>query len=176
MQLNILIEKFQQKDEGAFEELYNRYSKSMHGVIYNIVRDHSITDEIMQDVFIKAWNNASNYSEEKECFFTWLLIMSRNAAMEKRDSQNLNDIDTTQHVDFFADIIQNNISVDTQTEDLGIELFVSKLANSCIEVIELLYFKGYSQQKASESLDMPMGTIKTRNRNCLKELRIMLNI
>tara|TARA_R110000868_G_scaffold291085_5_gene551453 strand:+ start:3932 stop:4462 length:531 start_codon:yes stop_codon:yes gene_type:complete len=176
MQLNILIEKFQQKNEEAFEELYNRYSKSMHGVIYNIVRDHGIADEIMQEVFIEAWNNSSSYSVEKERFFTWLLKISRNAAMEKRASKNLNDEDNTQKVDFFADIIQNNISVDSQTEDLGIELFVSKLANSCIEVIELLYFKGYSQQKASESLDMPMGTIKTRNRNCLKELRLMLNI
>jgi RNA polymerase sigma-70 factor (ECF subfamily) len=54
MQLETLITKFKQKDEKAFQTLYNMYSESMHGVIYNIVRNHDIAEELMQDVFIKA--------------------------------------------------------------------------------------------------------------------------
>ncbi len=68
MQLEILIEKFKQKDEKAFETLYNMYSDSMQGVTYNIVRDADIAEEVMQDVFIKTWNNASSYSSEKGRF------------------------------------------------------------------------------------------------------------
>ncbi|MCB0383510.1 MAG: RNA polymerase subunit sigma-70, partial [Psychroserpens sp.] len=65
MQLETLISQFQKKDEKAFEQLYNMYSESMHGVIYNIVRDHDIAEEVMQDVFIKVWHKASTYNASK---------------------------------------------------------------------------------------------------------------
>ena len=58
MQLEVLISKFQQKDEKAFEELYQMYGDSMHGVIYNIVRDHDIAEEVMQVSVGIEWETA----------------------------------------------------------------------------------------------------------------------
>ena len=176
MQLDQLILKFQNKDEKAFETLYNMYSDSMHGVIYNIVRDHNIAQEVMQDVFIKAWHNASSYSSKKGRFFTWILNIARNAAIDKTRSKNFKNANKNLNADFFVDIIQSSDSLDNQTDAIGIKKFVSKLAKKCIEVIELLYFKGYTQKEASETLEMPIGTIKTRNRKCISELRIMLDV
>jgi RNA polymerase sigma-70 factor (ECF subfamily) len=171
MQLELLITKFQQKDQKAFEELYNMYGDSMHGVIYNIVRDNDIAEEIMQDVFIKAWNNSASYSPNKGRFFTWILNIARNAAIDKTRSKAFKNSKKNLNSDYFVDILQTSESLDDQTDAIGIKNFVSKLAKKCIEVIELLYFKGYTQQEASEALDMPIGTVKTRNRNCIKELR-----
>lgn len=174
MQLELLISKFQEKDEKAFEELYTMYSDSMHGVIYNIVRDHDIAEEIMQDVFIKAWNNASSYSVEKGRFFTWILNIARNAAIDKTRSKAFKNSKKNLAAEYFVDILQHSDNLDEQTDAIGIKKFVSQLAKKCIEVIELLYFKGYTQKEASETLDMPIGTIKTRNRNCIKELRTIV--
>ncbi|MEZ4792477.1 MAG: sigma-70 family RNA polymerase sigma factor [Gelidibacter sp.] len=174
MQLEALITKFQQKDQKAFEELYNMYGDSMLGVIYNIVRDNDIAEEIMQDVFIKAWNNASSYSPERGRFFTWILNIARNAAIDKTRSKAFKNSKKNLDAEYFVDILQTSESLDDKTDAIGIKKFVKKLAKKCIEVIELLYFKGYTQQEASEALDMPIGTIKTRNRNCIKELRTML--
>ncbi|MBJ6368575.1 RNA polymerase sigma factor [Snuella sedimenti] len=174
MQLDILILKFQQKDEKAFETLYTMYSKSMHGVIYNIVRDNDISDEILQDVFIKAWHNAESYSSHKGRFFTWLLNIARNAAIDKTRSKAFKNSKKNLDAEFFVDILETGNSLDNETDAIGITKFVSKLAKKCIEVIELLYFKGYTQSEASDALNMPIGTIKTRNRNCIKELRTML--
>lgn len=171
MQLETLILKFQQKDEKAFEALYNMYSDSMHGVIFNIVRDNDIAEELMQDVFIKAWNNASNYSAEKGRFFTWILNIARNAAIDKTRSKAFKNSKKNLDAEYFVDILQNSDSLDNKTDAIGIGKFVSKLAKKCIEVIELLYFKGYTQKEASEELNIPIGTIKTHNRNCIKELR-----
>lgn len=176
MQLDLLVEKFKQKDVKAFEKLYNMYSKSMHGVIYNIIKDHDISEEVMQDVFMKAWNSSSTYSAEKGRFFTWILNIARNAAIDKTRSKSFKNSGKNLNVDFFVDIIENNESLDAQTDAFGIKKFVSKLADKCLEVIELLYFKGYTQKEASETLNMPIGTIKTRNRNCINELRLMLDI
>lgn len=176
MQLEILVEKFQQKDEKAFETLYNMYSDSIHGVIFNIVRNDDIAQEVMQDVFIKAWHNANSYSSEKGRFFTWILNIARNAAIDQTRSKSFKNTSKNLNADFFVGIIQNKENLDDQTDAIGIKKFVSKLAKTCIEVIELLYFKGYTQKEASETLDMPIGTIKTRNRNCINELRNMLDI
>ena len=174
MQLEILIEKFKQKDEKAFESLYNMYRESMQGVIYNIVRDSDIAEEVMQDVFIKAWHNSQSYSSQKGRFFTWILNIARNSAIDKIRSKSFKNSKQNLNSDFFVDILESNDSLDNSTDAIGIAKFVSKLAKKCIEVIELLYFKGYTQSEASEALDMPIGTIKTRNRNCIQELRNMV--
>ena len=174
MDIDLLVEKFKQKDEKAFEKLYSMYSDSMHGVIYNIVRDHDIAEEVMQDVFIKAWHKADSYSSKKGRFFTWILNISRNAAIDKTRSKAFKNSKQNLNSDFFVDIIESNESLDNTTDALGIKKFVSKLAEKCKKVIELLYFKGYTQSEASEALDMPIGTIKTRNRNCIQELRNMV--
>ena len=174
MQLELLITKFQQKDQKAFEELYNMYGDSMQGVIYNIVRDNDIAEEIMQDVFIKAWNNSASYSPDKGRFFTWILNIARNAAIDKTRSKSFKNSKKNLDAEYFVDILQTSDSLDDQTDAIGIKKFVKKLAKKCIEVIELLYFKGYTQQEASEALDMPIGTVKTRNRNCIKELRTIV--
>jgi RNA polymerase sigma-70 factor (ECF subfamily) len=174
MQLETLISQFQNKNEQAFEALYTMYGKSMHGVIYNIVRDHAIAEEVMQDVFIKAWNNSASYSAEKGRFFTWILNIARNAAIDKTRSKAFKNSKQNLNAEYFVDILQNSESLDDQTDAIGIKKFVKQLGKKCIEVIELLYFKGYTQKEASETLDMPIGTVKTRNRNCIKELRTMV--
>jgi len=175
MSLESLITKFQEKDEGSFQELYTMYSDSMLGVIYNIVRDKNIAEDILQDVFIKAWHNADRYSTEKGRFFTWLVNIARNAAIDKIRSKSFKNSKQNLNADFFVDILEGNDNLDRQTDAIGIKKFVAKLANKCIEIIELLYFRGYTQKEASEALDMPIGTIKTRNRNCINELRRMLD-
>ncbi len=176
MQLETLVSQFQDKNEKAFETLYNMYSESMHGVIYNIVRDNDLAEEVMQDVFIKAWNNSASYSSKKGRFFTWILNIARNAAIDKTRSKTFKKSKKNLQADFFVDILEDQDSLNDKTNAIGIKKFVDKLAKKCIEVIELLYFKGYTQKEASETLDMPIGTIKTRNRNCINELRIMLDV
>ena len=171
MQLEFLVSQFQKKDEKAFEKLYNMYNKSMHSVIYNIVRDHEIAEEVMQDVFIKAWEKADTYNASKGRFFTWLLNISRNAAIDKTRSKAFKKTSKNLNSDYFVDILHSSENLGSKTDAIGIKKFVDKLADKCIKIIELLYFKGYTQKEASKELDMPIGTIKTRNRNCIQELR-----
>jgi len=174
MQLEILVSKFQKKDERAFESLYNMYSDSMHGVIYNIVRDHDIAQEVMQDVFIKAWHKADSYNAKKGRFFTWILNIARNAAIDKTRSKSFKNSSKNLNADYFVDILPTQDNLNNATDAIGIAKFVDKLAEKCKRVIELLYFKGYTQKEASKTLDIPIGTIKTHNRNCIKELREMV--
>jgi RNA polymerase sigma factor (sigma-70 family) len=165
--IDLLVSQFQDKNERAFEKLYNMYSKSMQGVIFNIVKDNDIAEEVMQDVFIKAWHKADSYNAGKGRF----LNISRNAAIDKTRSKGFKNSGKNLNSDFFVDILQSPDNLDNSTDTIGIKKFVTKLGKACKEVIELLYFKGFTQKEASEELDIPLGTIKTRNRNCIQELR-----
>lgn len=172
--LEILVQQFQNKDQVAFEKLYTMYSNSIHGVVFNIVKDSDIADELMQDVFIKAWNKAETYSSKKGRFFTWILNIARNAAIDKTRSKAFKQSKQNLNADFFVDIITSNDNLDRSTDAIGIKKFVTNLGKKCKEVIELLYFKGFTQKETSEELNMPIGTVKTRNRNCIQQLRDMV--
>lgn len=172
--LETLVKQFQDKNQVAFETLYNMYNKSIHGVVYNIVKDSDIADELMQDVFIKAWNKADTYSSKKGRFFTWILNIARNTAIDKTRSKAFKQSKQNLNSDFFVDIITSNDNLDNSTDAIGIKKFVTNLGQKCKAIIELLYFKGFTQKEASEELQMPIGTIKTRNRNCIQQLRDMV--
>lgn len=174
MTLDESIIKFQKKDIKAFEFLYNNYKKSLLGVIFTIVKDDAIAEEILQDVFIKAWQNANTYDSGKGRFFTWMLNISRNAAIDKTRSKNFKNSKKNQSTDNFVDILETYDNLDATTNSIGIKKFVKKLTEKCKEVINLLYFKGYTQKETSEALKIPIGTVKTRNRNCINELRNMI--
>lgn len=174
MQLEELVNQFKNKNVKAFETLYGMYYKSVQGVVFNIVREKEVAEEIAQDVFIKAWNNADSYSAEKGRFFTWIINIARNAAIDKTRSKDFKNNSKNLDAQIFVDILETHDSLDSKTDAIGIKNFVKKLKDKCIKVIELLYFKGYTQKEVSENLNIPLGTIKTRNRNCLNELRLML--
>ncbi len=176
MNLDKLVLDFQQKDVKAYEKLYNMYCNSISGVVNTIVKNEDVAQEITQDVFIKAWNKSDSYSSKKGRFFTWILNIARNAAIDytrskkfKQSKQNLNS-------DFFVDILETSDNLNNSTDAIGIKEFVKNLGDKCKSVIELLFFKGYTQKEASEELDIPLGTIKTRNRNCIAELRTMVGV
>lgn len=174
MELEQLLKKFKEKDALAFEQLYEMYYKNILGVVFNIVRDNDVAEEVTQDVFMKAWNNAESYNAKKGRFFTWMLNIARNAAIDKTRSKEFNKQSKNLDAEIFVDILQDNVSLDNRTDAIGIKAFVNKLADTCKKLIDLLYFKGYTQKEASESLEIPIGTVKTRNRNCLSNLRTMI--
>ena len=176
MNQELLILQFQKKDVKAYEKLYSLYCDSISGVVNNIVKNDEVAQEITQDVFIKAWNKADTYSAKKGRFFTWLLNIARNAAIDYTRSKKFKQSKQNLNADFFVDILESSSSLDSATNTIGLKEFVTKLGDKCKSVIELLYFKGFTQKEASEELSIPIGTIKTRNRTCIGELRAMLRV
>jgi RNA polymerase sigma-70 factor (ECF subfamily) len=171
MQPDLLIKKFQQKDISAFNELYSRYSESIYGVIYTILRDKELSEEVLQDAFVKMWNNAENYSSSKGRFFTWILNIARNTAIDRTRSKDYKNNARNQSAAYFVDIIEEKSSFLTSVDAIGIKKYVELLEPICKKVIHFLFFQGYTQKETAEELDMPLGTVKTRNRICINKLR-----
>ena len=174
MQPDELILRLQQKDEKAFERLYTLYSESIFGVINSVLHDTEASEEVLQDVFIKAWDNCESYSSKKGRFFTWLLNIARNAAIDKTRSKSFKNQKKNLTQEYFVDILENKNSFSTKVDAIGIKKYIKKIGEDCKKVIDLLFFKGYTQKEASEELEIPLGTIKTRNRLCINKLRAIL--
>ena len=173
-QPNALIERMQQNDEHAFSKLYLLYSEAMYGIIYSIVLDEAVAEEVLQDTFIKIWNNSSSYNIEKGRFFTWILNIARNTAIDKTRSKGFKNSRKNLSTTNFVDILTSTDNLNKKTNAIGIRNFVDKLKPTCIKIIDLLFFKGFTQKDAAEELEMPLGTLKTRNRNCLRDLRTLV--
>ena len=174
MQPDDLILRLQKKDEKAFERLYELYSESIFGVINSVVRDEGAAEEILQDVFIKVWDNSPSYSSKKGRFFTWLLNIARNAAIDKTRSKAYKNKKKNLTHEYFVDILEHKSSFSSKIDAIGIKKYIEVLEPICKKVIDLLFFKGFTQKEASKELDMPLGTIKTRNRICINKLRELL--
>ncbi|MGY5851741.1 RNA polymerase sigma factor [Salegentibacter sp. F14] len=173
MQPDLLILRLQDGDEKAFERIYELYSQSLMGIIFSITRDKDVSQEILQDVFIKVWSNAKTYDPDKGRFFTWLLNIARNRAIDElrskasRNNQQKISLDEVHHI-FEA-------SAQVDTDSIGLQRYIEILEPLCRKIIELLFFKGLTQRESAKTLDMPLGTLKTKNRNCINQIRSQIN-
>jgi RNA polymerase sigma-70 factor (ECF subfamily) len=149
MQLDNLIERFQKKDRAAFEALYNMYAENLCGAINIILKDPERSQELCQDVFVKIWTKSDQYDSSKS---------------HKNQKKNLS-------VESLVGIYENSEDLNDKVDTIGLMSLLKGLKDKCILLIDLLYFKGYTQKEAAEELKAPVGTIKTRIRSCLSEIR-----
>lgn len=171
MDLDILVGKFQKKDQLAFQQLYKMYWSNVCGVAFTIIKDQGEAEELAQDVFVKIWDKAETYNPSKGRFFTWILNITRNAAIDKLRSKSHKELKLNLPLDNFVSILER---VDDKKSDRGHPLLkksLNKLSTKCVDLIQLLYFNGYNQKEASNALEIPLGTVKSRIRNCISQLR-----
>lgn len=171
-----LLVLIRNQDEKAFTHLYNMYSKSLFAVISNFIREHEEAEDVLQETFVKIWKNIDSYNDSKGRFYTWILNIARNAAIDKLRSKGFNNTKKNLSADNFVHLLDDNSRTTNMIDVIGIREFVKKLKPKCIQLIELLFFRGYTQQEASDELEIPLGTVKTQNRNCINDLRNYLQV
>lgn len=174
MQQDGLILELQNGNQRAFERIYELYSESTYGIIYSIVNDEKIAEEILQDVFLKIWDNASSYNSDKGRFFTWVLNIARNASIDQIRSKSHKNEKKNLAADNFVNILENKSHFSAKADAIGIGKYIDILKPICKKLIDLLFFKGFTQKETAEELEMPLGTVKTKNRACINKLREML--
>lgn len=171
MQNDILIHQLKARDQRAFSQLYDMYAESILGVVHTIVNDQPLAEEVLQDTFLKVWDKADQYNPKKGRFFTWILNIARNKAIDKTRSKAFKQGQKSTDLENFKNVIRANSEKDKQEEADLIKKTVDKLKPLCVKLIDMLFFKGFTQEQTAESLETPLGTIKSRSRSCLKDLR-----
>ena len=164
------------KDEKAFTHLYDMYAKSLFSVISVLIKNTEEAEDVLQDVFVKIWKNLDSYNESKGRFYTWILNIARNTSIDKLRSKNFNNSQKNLSADNFVNLLEDSNKLANKVDGIGMKDFIKRLKPKCIQIIDLLFFKGYTQQEAAEELEIPLGTVKTHNRNCINDLRNYLKV
>lgn len=166
------------KHRPALEELYDRYIKLIYGFIFKFTNgNEEKTKEIVQLVFLKLWTTKSSFSPEKGNFVNWLLTVTRNVCVDyvRKDSihiQNNQQIGMSQSID----IEDPNNDIENGLINSEITKAKNKLSKPQKRLIDLLYWKGYSLTEIAKIENEPIGTIKSRLHQSLKQLKKYLEV
>lgn len=169
-----LIALLKSGDESAFSYLYDHYSGALNGIIYKMINDTALAEDILQEAFVKIWKNFSSYDPSKGRLFTWMLNITRNLAIDTIRSKSYKKQSKIQSSEIAVGNASNNINEKERFDGLGIRKQVTLLKEDQKQIIDLAYFDGFTQTEISQKLGIPLGTVKTRMRAAISELKRLL--
>ena len=164
-----LVLLLKQRSQTAFSYLYDNYSGALITIIKSIINDEELANDVLQEVFIKIWKQFESYDSHKGRLFTWMLNIARNASIDTLRSKGYQN--SQQNHELTEDVYTKGGTSETRTDQIGLRKLVQGLKEEYKVLIELSYFQGFTQDEISKMLSIPLGTVKTRLRNALIQLR-----
>ena len=169
-----LVQQLLRRDVRAFEQLYDRHSRIVYGLVLRILQQGSTAEEVVQDVFLQLWRNASQYQASRGPFVPWLLTLARNRALDtlrlKSERQRRRE-DQTEELPQIEQVPQYEQALDEKRRAEVVRSLMSSLSAPQKKAIELAYFEGLSHSEIAEALHEPLGTVKSWIRNGLIRLK-----
>ena len=170
-----LVSKLKSQDTLAIQALYDMYSGALLGVISRVIQHTEVAEDLLQETFIKIWNSAGSYDNSKGRLFTWMMNIARNLSIDKLRSKDFKNSNKNQDIENNVDFIDAQKEITFNADLLGIKDLVTSLKPEFKTVLDMVYFKGYTHVEAAEELNLPLGTVKTRIRMGIMELRKNFN-
>ncbi|MGF1922926.1 MAG: RNA polymerase sigma factor [Bacteroidia bacterium] len=170
-----LVIALKKQETIAIKALYDMYSGALLGVISRIVIQTEVAEDLLQETFVKIWNSASSYDPSKGRLFTWMMNVARNLSIDKLRSKDFKNSNKNQDIENNVDFIDEQRKVTFNADTLGLKDLVKNLKPEFKSVLDMIYFKGYTHVEAAEELNLPLGTVKTRVRMAILELRKNFN-
>jgi RNA polymerase sigma-70 factor (ECF subfamily) len=170
----MLVRRLLQKDVSAFEQLYDRHSRTVYGLILRILQQAGTAEEVVQDVFLQLWRNAEQYDESRGPFVPWLFTLARNRALDtlrlKSERQRRRE-EQTEELPPVVTAPQYEKELDEKRRAQKVRALIGSLNPQQKRAIELAYFEGLSHSEIAEALKEPLGTVKSWIRNGLLRLK-----
>lgn len=161
-------------DRRAIDIAYKNYGRALYGIIIRVVKSSEVAEEVLQDVFVKIWINAQSYNRKKGRLFTWMSNIARNASIDSiRTARSKREQKTTS----IDNPVYENVGgkEEMNVKDFALQKVINSLDEKHRILIDYTYFQGYSQREIEKELGIPLGTIKSRLRLAINQLREKLN-
>ncbi|MEP6843114.1 MAG: sigma-70 family RNA polymerase sigma factor, partial [Pseudolysinimonas sp.] len=173
-----LLQRVATGDKAAFAELYDRTAPRVFGLVKRLLRDHSQSEEVTQEIFLEIWQTATRYDPNKGGSMAWMLTMTHRRAVDRvRASQSSRDRDVRigirDHAQPFDSVAEH---VEVSIESERVKGAMMRLTELQRQAVQLAYFGGYSHSEVSSMLSVPIGTVKTRLRDGMIRLRDELGV
>jgi RNA polymerase sigma-70 factor (ECF subfamily) len=165
-----LLARLAQGETAPMAELYDRYGRLVYSLIFSIVADAAVAEELVQEVFVRVWRSAAGYRPEMGSVRVWLLAIAHHRAVDEwrrcRPEQGWINLDATD-MEWLA-------VTDSETKDPFIYQAINGLPDDQRQVVELAYFHGLTMSELAGRLNLPLGTVKSRLRLAMMKLRTRL--
>lgn len=175
--LALLLNRVARQDRHAFTELYQSTHRKLFGIVYRILKHQALSEEILQEVYLKIWDKASTYDANVSSPITWMATIARNRTIDEVRRNQLPD--SEDDVDFES-IVDDSMRPDlsfTQSQELDkLEVCLTGLESPRSEMIKAAYLEGLSRQELAERFNQPLGTVKTWLHRSIKQLQGCMNL
>lgn len=171
---NTLVAALKARQTDALTYLYDNYSNALFGVIDRIIQSEDVSNDVLQESFVKIWKNIDGYSREKGSLFTWMLNVCRNTAIDETRSKQFKKQLQNQNIEDSVNKVDSSEQVIMKVDHIGLKEVIARLKPEQKILVDKIYFEGYTQEEASKELDIPLGTVKTRIRAAITQLRGVL--
>jgi len=165
-------------DQAAFSELYDQLAPRVFGLVKRLLRDHSQSEEVTQEIFLEIWQNATRFDANKGAAVSWILTMAHRRAVDRvRSSQSSRDRDVRIGIrDQNPEYDHVSETIEVRLEHERVEQAMSRLTELQRQAVSLAYYGGYSHSEVATMLSVPIGTVKTRLRDGMIRLRDELGV
>ncbi len=173
-----LLRRSARGDEAAFAQLYDATSRRLFGLVLRVVRDHAMSEEVTQEVYMDIWKHSARFDAERGSAISWLMTIAHRGAVDRvrasEASRRRDDAHATrnQSIDFDTTAESAQASLEAQR----VRRALTTLTDAQRSAVELAYLGGYTHTEVARLLDLPLGTAKTRIRDGLIRLRDTLGV
>ncbi len=176
-----LIKQVAGGDESGLEILYDRYARAVYSLVLQMVYDKQVAEELIQEVFVRVWRGAGSYCASKGRPSCWVLGIAHNAGIDELSRRGSrprlanDDPGIGRSLLEVADVSPSSHELTLQSiQRRQISEALAELRLNERQVLRLSYLSGLTQSEIAETCGVPLGTVKTRTRRALGNLRAYL--
>ncbi len=170
-QKSFLLHRLHNEDQGVISDLYDLYSGVVYSIAVRIVKSSDVASTVLQDTFCKVWKYRLNYDPAKSGLFTWIVSIARNTAIDATRNQLYKTNSNVLHLDTAS---RKAAQEDSSYDCIGVPELLKKMNEKHVTLLHKYYLQGYTHSEIVQELGIPLGTIKTRLRSAIRELRRIL--
>ena len=169
---DFLILGLKESNASAINQLYKMYAPALLGIIKRIVKFDEVAEDVLQDTFVKIWKSIQLYDQSKGRLFTWMASLAKNLAIDQvRSKSAINTLKTDNILTIPVELIEHKSYFHLNIDAIGVKNLLNLLKSEENRILDMIYFQGYTHIQASEMLNIPLGTIKTKLRLSILALR-----
>jgi len=160
----LLMGRVAARDQQAFARLFDRHAPIVLGVLTRLLGDRALGEEILQEAFLQAWQQAERYQPALASPRGWLLMMARSRALDRlrsRSAQQRREDEVMRDVPAAAEPTGTAV-IEADERRRHVVEALGALPPEQRECVELAFFGGLTHTQIAERLQAPLGTVKSR--------------
>ena len=161
------------RDKGGISLIFDHYGSFMMNVIKKVIYDEQMAEDVLMNVLLKVWQKFDQFDEERGSFFSWLIRITKNSAIDKTRTKDFKITEKSRKGPELVNIAEN-VSIDNSIDKMYLNQLLDQLPENQQKLINLSYFEGFTHKEIAQQLNVPLGTVKTRIRLAIKHLRAII--